>query len=291
MTELLLTGATGRLGGEVAERLAARGVAARALVRPGRDPAPLRALGHRPVAGDLDDPPGLRAALRGVHTALLLTGDHPRQAALEGNLIRAAAAEGVERVVKVSAASAGLEPPVSFGREHRRAERELQERGSPAWAIVRPTLFMQSLLLFAPAVRRGRLVAPTRGGRVAMVDRRDVADVAVAALLDRRHDRAILEVTGPEAPTFAEVAALLSRATGRRVRHLSPPAPLALAGLRLAAGMPAWQAAQVVALMVALSRDAQRATTGTVADVTGRPPRTLAAFAEEHAGDFAGGAR
>lgn len=287
---VLLTGATGRLGAHVARELVARSVPARALVRDPAAAAPLAALGIGLARGDLARPETLPAALAGVRAALVLTGDDPRQPQLEGHLAAAAASAGVEHLVKVSAHSAGLEPPVSFGRSHREAERRVEATGVPA-TIVRPTFFMQSLLLFAPAVRRGRLVAPVGRGRVALVDARDAAAVVAAALAGPppAATRA-LTVTGPEAVSFADVAARLAAATGRPVRHVSPPATLARVALPLAAGLSRRDARLVVELFAALRRGAQAETTGTVERITGRPPRPLDAFLAEEAAAFGGSA-
>ena len=281
----LLTGATGRLGTEVVHAAVERGLPICALVRPTSDVATLRALDVPVVTGDLTRPGTLTPAVEGADVVLLLTGDSPTQARLERALVTAAVRAGVPRAVKVSAHSAGLDPPVGFGRAHRESEDALRASGL-AWSVLRPTFFMQSLLLLADAVRRGVLVLPTGRGRVAMVDRRDVADAVVVALADARHDGRVHTLTGPAAPTLAEVARVLSAVRGRRVRHVSPPRAVARALLPMSAGLSRWEARMAVDLFDALRQDAQATVTGDVARLTGRPPRGLATFVSEAATAF-----
>jgi uncharacterized protein YbjT (DUF2867 family) len=285
---VLLTGATGRLGAEVVRALAARGVGGRAVVRDPARAAPLAALGFVPVAGDLDHPRTLAPCLEGVDVVLLLTADHPRLPERELALLSAARARGVERIVKVSAHAAGLgSDGVSFGRLHRASERALAATGITA-SVLRPMFFMQSLLLFAPAVRRGALVAPTGYGRVAMVDLRDVADAVAVAVASTTCDGRVRVLTGPRAVSFAEVASILGAATGRRVRHISPPAIVARLALPAAAGVSRWEAARIAELFEAQRGGAQSAATSDLEALLARSPRDLGAFAEEYAQSFSG---
>jgi uncharacterized protein YbjT (DUF2867 family) len=278
-----LLGATGLVGGEIARLLAARGVPARCLVRSDARAAPLLALGHELVRADLDAPETLGPALGSLERLLLLTSDHPHQDVLERRVIDAAANSKVGRIVKISAQSAG-DPPVSFGRLHRRAEDALRASGMPH-VVVRPVFFMQSFLKFAETIRRGRIVIPNGKGKVAMVDSRDVAAVAVEALLGESLP-APLVVTGPTSLTFGKAAQILGDAIGRKVAHVSPPALLARVVLPFASGMPRWLSSFVVDLAVAQASGYQAAVTDTVERVTGRPPRTFAEFCRENRASF-----
>ena len=127
-------------------------------------------------------------------------------------MVEACRARGVARVVKLSGQSAGLEPPASFGVMHARVEQALRESGMK-WSFLRPTFFMQSLLLMADTVPGGKIIAATGKGEIAFVDARDVADAAARVLADpAAHDGRIHTLTGARALSFAGVAELLSSA-------------------------------------------------------------------------------
>lgn len=277
---MLLCGASGRVGAHLRAALDAAGTRWIGLSRrPAGEPGQWR-------QADFERPETLTAVLDDVDTVFLACSDHPRQELLEGAMLAACRQRRVPRVVKLSAQSAGLTPPVSFGVAHARIERELHDSGA-AWTLLRPVFFMQSLLLLADAIARGTLVAATGAGAVAFVDVRDVAAVA-AAVLTRpdEHTGAIYTLTGPRAFNFSALADLIARRCGHRVRHVSPPRWFARLVLPWASGLPRWRSDRVVALMAAIAEGAQETPTGDVSRVTGAPPRTLEDFVEEHRGAF-----
>ncbi|MEQ8701057.1 MAG: NAD(P)H-binding protein, partial [Bauldia litoralis] len=180
MTRILVTGATGQVGAALLPLLHARGHEVRAQSRRPDAVASLAAQGAEAAVADLRAPDTLRAHLAWAEAVFLLTADAPDQDRIEAALIDAIAAAGRPHVVKLSAQSAGLTPPRSFGIQHRRAERSLAASGLP-WTVLRPTFFQQSLLLFAGDIAaKGRFMAPAGQGRIAMVD---VADIAAAAAI------------------------------------------------------------------------------------------------------------
>lgn len=278
---VLVCGATGQVGGLLCAALDAADV-------------PWLGLSRRPAQNDrwrqadFERPATLAAALDGVGTVFLASSDHPRQDQLEIAMIEACRARNIARVVKLSAQSAGLEPPVSFGVLHARAERALRESGL-AWTIVRPVFFMQSLLLMADSIRNGKLIAATRAGEVAFVDVRDVAEATAAVLADpTAHEGRIHTLTGPRALSFAALAELLASTTGQPVRHISPPRLLAKLVLPWASGMPRWRSNLVVELMAAIADGAQSIPSDAFTTITGRPPRTIEAFVAEHRAELGG---
>jgi uncharacterized protein YbjT (DUF2867 family) len=276
---VLVCGATGQVG---------------ALLRAALDTAgtPWLGLSRRPPASarwrqaDLEQPATLGPALDGVGTVFLASSDHPRQDELEIAMIEACRARGIARVVKLSAQSAGLEPPVSFGVLHARAERALRESGM-AWSILRPVFFMQSLLLMADSIRGGKLIAATGEGEVAFVDTRDIAEVAARVLASpSEHEGKIHTLTGSRALSFAALAELLSSPSGSPVRHISPPRALARLVLPWVSGMERWRSNLVVDLMAAISDGAQSIPSDAVRQITGHEPRTIEAFLTEQRAAF-----
>ena len=147
------------------------------------------------VHGDLTRPQTLRAAFDGAERLLLLTPHGPDQDLHEAAAVEAAVAAGVERIVKVSGGAPSLGPngpsPTAVG--HWRTERLIEASGL-RWTFLRPSFLMQNLLSLP--LTGGLLLAPMGHAPVAMIDARDVAACAVAALTGSDGDGA-WHLTGP----------------------------------------------------------------------------------------------
>jgi uncharacterized protein YbjT (DUF2867 family) len=280
---ILVTGATGTIGREVFRRLAAAGERPRAFVR---DPRTARArLGDTVdhVVGDLDRPESLEAALAGVDRVFLLTRQSSRQPQQERNVIDAAARSDVRRLVKLSVFRADDRSPLQIARQHRDTERAV-ERSGLAYTHVRPVFLMQNLL---GMVHDGAIHIAAGDGRVAMVDARDVAAVAVAALTSRRYDGQTYTLTGPQSLSFDEVAEILSKQTGTPIRHLRV-APEDVRNALERAGVDRWFAEDMATLHRMLAVGYEDLVTDDVCTATGTAPGTLAEFARDFADHFTG---
>lgn len=281
---ILVVGATGLVGGEVARLLRAGGEPVRALVRDPARASALAALGLELAQGDLERPDSLAAALRGIERVFLASALDPRQVGLQGNLVEAARRAGARRIVKLSGLATALDSPVSSGRWHAQTERQIAGSGM-GWTFLRPPFFLQNLLRLAPAAARGVVPSASGAGLIAGVDARDVAGVAVAALLGDRWLEQALAVTGPAAFSYADVAKHLSALLGRDVRAIDV-APDALRAQLVAGGMPAWHADVLVEFATHFRGGGGAEVTGVVEAATQRAPRGLEAFLLEHAGAF-----
>jgi uncharacterized protein YbjT (DUF2867 family) len=211
-----VTGATGGVGGRVARRLADAGAQQQLVVRnPGRAPQ----LPNSTVRiADYDDPAALRSALAGANTLFLVSGaEHPERVRLHRQAIDAAVEAGVTRIVYLSFLGAAPDCTFTFGRDHYFTEEHLSSTGL-ATTFLRDSLYLDFLPGMADA--EGVIRGPAGDGRVSAVARDDVADVAAAVLLQPElHDGRSYDVTGPEALSLAEVAALLTEFSGRPVRY------------------------------------------------------------------------
>lgn len=219
---ILVTGATGRVGRHLVDQLVRRQAAVRVLTR---DPAKASFPDGVDVAqGDLLDLDALRAAFVGVRTLFLLnavTGDEFTQALLTLNVAREA---GIERVVYLSVFDADRAVNVPHFAVKSGAERMLAAMGFGA-TILRPTYFIDNEAMVKDViVEHGVYPMPIGGKGVAMVDARDIAEVAAIELIrrDTAQDKLPLEtinVVGPETLTGEQIAAIWSDVLGRPIAY------------------------------------------------------------------------
>jgi (4-alkanoyl-5-oxo-2,5-dihydrofuran-3-yl)methyl phosphate reductase len=276
---ILVTGATGKIGSETVRLLAAAGVPTRALVR-----NPDKAKGWQGievVKGDLEDAASVAAALQGVDAVLLLTTANPKQEAL---VIEASKQAGVKKIVKISSMGASPDAKVSLGRGHAQSE-ELLKGSGLLWTILRPGAFAQNFLMFARSIRaEGRFSASVREGKIAPIDARDIAAVAVKALVEQGHEGKTYVLTGSQALSYAEAAAVLGAAIGKPVSYVDVP-PAETRAQMVRAGLPEWLADDMVTMQAGIAGSSGVISTD-VEKILGRPPRTFAEFARDHADAF-----
>ena len=273
--DVVVTGVTGGLGGRVARRLAERGVGQRLVARdPGRAPA---LAGAEVAAGSYDDRDSLRRAFDGAGTLFMVSAsEDPDRLRLHANVVGAATDAGVERVVYTSFFGAAPDCSFTFGRDHWHTE-ELIKGSGLRFTMLRDNLYLDFLPLMVGA--DGVIRGPAADGRVAAVARDDIADVAAAVLLadGDRHDGRSYDLTGPEAPTMAEVAQRLSELAGRTITYHPETLEEAYAS-RASYGAPDWEVDGWVTTYVAIANGELEAVSGDVAAVAGHPPMGLDDF-------------
>ncbi|MGH8933322.1 MAG: SDR family oxidoreductase [Egibacteraceae bacterium] len=285
MTRILVTGGTGTVGSHVVAGLRERGIPVRVLKRDTALATDVLGDGVDLAPGDLTNPDSIHRALDGVERVFLCSPNHPRQVEFETNVIDAAAAAAVGRIVKLGANGAEIGSPLAFWDAHGRIEQHLRRSGIP-FVILRPSTYMSNLLASAETVcRLGRLFAPAGDAKVTLIDPRDVAAVAVVTLTTGGHEGRTYTLTGPEALTYHDVAAQLSTAAGQPVEYVAVPDSGAR-GAMLRAGAPEWLAGQLEVLWRLLRQGAASATTDVVRVLLGREPRTVADFARDHSDAF-----
>lgn len=269
----LVAGATGNVGGAAVRALVDAGHPVRGLVR---DPSRARlADGAESVAGDLNRPGTLAEALDGVRGVFLLPGyaDMP-------GVLAAAERAGVERVVQLSGSSVETGDMSNAVTAYMtRTEDAVHNAGLP-WTILRPSAFMTNAFEWVPQLRAGDVVrAPFADVAAAVIDPRDIGAVAAHALTEPGHAGRTYRLTGPEALRPADRVRVLADVLGREVRFELEPNDDAHA--RMSAEMPAEYVAAFFDFYVDGSLD-ESPVLPTVRDITGRPARTFAQWAEEH---------
>ena len=240
---ILVTGATGNVGRNVVEQLAARGADVRVLVR---DPAKASfAAGVDFVQGDLLDVDSLRAAMTGVSTLFLLNGvvaDEFAQAVIALNVAREA---GIERIVYLSVIHSDVYVNVPHFAGKFGVERMIEAMGMHA-TILWPAYYMDNEITIRDVVTgHGIYPMPIGDKGLAMIDARDVGEVAAIELIRRDQASGPLPTTrinlvGPDTLTGADAAAIWSDVLGRPIAF--PGNDVAGFEQNLRQFMPSWMA-------------------------------------------------
>ncbi|HET9951681.1 MAG TPA: NAD(P)H-binding protein [Candidatus Eisenbacteria bacterium] len=219
---ILVTGATGYVGGAALRRLLAMGQPVAALARDaGRAAAALPA-GVPIRVADYDDPPSLRRGLEGVSRLLFVASDGDGRDVIRhhANVVTAAASSGIEHLVFTSIVDLDEASPFYFTPVYRDAESRLAEIGAKV-TLLRCGLYSDFLLSHwvGPALKTGRIALPVGAARVASVSRLDVAEAAAVAVVSDEHRGKSYELTGPEAHSFEAIARLAGPPAGVSIRY------------------------------------------------------------------------
>src|SRR6201997_4875835 len=222
-TRVLVTGATGKIGGAVAAQLLEQGITTRAMVhRDDARSARLRDLGAEVVVADMLDIQQVQAAVDGVDRLFFNPPYHPH--ALDSAVAFAVAARrsGVEAVVALGQWLASPEHPSPMTRQHWLIDRLFELLPDTAHVAVDPGFFADNYMQLVPmAAQLGGLPTPTGAGRTAPPAKEDIACVAFGALLaPHRHDGRAYRPTGPALLSGAEIADAIGEALSRKIRHI-----------------------------------------------------------------------
>jgi NAD(P)H dehydrogenase (quinone) len=276
---LLVTGASGQLGRRVVEMLLERNEGP--IVATTRTPETLLDFKKRGVdvrAADFEDEASLVNAFSGADRALLISTDAlGKRLPQHAGAIRAFETVGVKHVVYTSLPNAD-KSLVSIASEHAGTEAAVAATKLD-FTILRNNLYLDlALLTLKRAVAAGQIVDARGSGAVAFVTREDCARTAAAALADHStNGRRISDVTGPEAITSDQLAAMVSEIVGRKVAHVSVPVDVLVSGI-VERGVPRPMAEIIGSFDLAVSKGELANATETVAALTGRPPQSAKDF-------------
>ncbi|WP_263260671.1 NmrA/HSCARG family protein [Pseudomonas sp. RIT-PI-S] len=282
---ILVTGATGNIGGHVVDHLVKRGADVRALVRdPSKADLPA---GVDVVQGDLLNVDSLRSAFSGVTTLFLLNAvvaDEYTQALIALNVAREA---GIERIVYLSVIHSDLYVNVPHFAGKFGVERMIEQMGLNA-TILRPAYFINNDISLKDVVTgHGVYPMPIGSKGLAMVDARDVGEVAALELIRREQSAAPLpleriNVVGPDVLTGAKVAAIWMQVLGRPVAY--PGDDTAAFEHNLRQFMPSWMAFDMRLMCERFLTEGMTPDAGDVERLSallGRPLRSYRDFAAE----------
>jgi uncharacterized protein YbjT (DUF2867 family) len=271
---LAVTGVTGHIGGLAARELAASGLELRLLARSPQRVPPLPGATVLPLT--YGNTPEAVAALTGVEVLLMVSAseDVDRRAQHLG-LVDAAAAAGVQQVVYTSFVGASPDASFTLVRDHWATEERIRAAGM-GYTFLRDNLYAD----FFPDMTGadGAIRGPAGDGAVAAVARADVARAAAAVLRNpAAHRNRTYELTGPDALTLTQVAAVISEVTGRPTRFVNETVEEAYAS-RASYGAPDWQVDAWVSTYTAIASGELSAVSDDVQRLTGRPPLSLHAL-------------
>jgi uncharacterized protein YbjT (DUF2867 family) len=276
---ILVTGASGLFGGEIAHQLSDNGFSIRILLRDQSRAPVLDGLIESKI-GDFAKPESLPAALEGIESVFLASYDAPEVIEHQANFLAAAKRAGVKHVVRLSANGTEEWAHLSIFQQHGICDQQLVESGVE-YTLLKPVWVMQNFNSFLMVNDSVRL--PAAGGMTGQVDARDVASVAVTALTKEGHVGRDY-VLCAEALSHGDIAKLLSRSTGRNITYvdLNPET------YRKELESSGWTR-QSIESMLGLFDDIRAGTNSdsimgdTIKPILGRPGISFQQFAEDYA--------
>jgi len=285
---LLVTGASGHLGRAVINHLLGQQKIAPAdIIATTRNPANLADLAKRGItvrAADFDDPASLEKAFKGAGRVLIIsTGDidlkSDRRLRQHQTAVAAAKATGVSHLLYTSMPNPEPGSPVLFAGDHYGTEQAIKASGIP-YTIFRNGWYQENLFMSLPhAIASGKWYTSAADGRIAHGARDDMAAAIAAGLASGSGESHIYTLTGPQAFTTNEIAALVSETTGKPLEVIQVPDEALTEGVK-AAGLPE-DVARIVVSFDANTRAGRIAeVTDAVEKLSGRKSQTLKQFLE-----------
>ena len=279
---ICITGAGGTVGSEVVKQLELAKVPFRVAYFSKEKVNAALAKGTNAVIIDYNHPETLRTAFQGCDKLFLLGPNALNQTQLELNAVEAAKAVGVQHIVKQSVMGAEDEA-FSLALIHRPVEQAIEASGM-SWTFLRPNSFMQNVVTFMSETIKAESAFYSASGeaKIAHIDVRDIAAVAVKALTEPTHAGQAYTLTGPEALTYDELAQKLSVVLGRSINHISLP-PEDLKHGMLAEGLPDAIADRMLDLERYYREDQASRITNDVQRVTGQESRQFTQYIRDYA--------
>ncbi|OWV77609.1 NAD(P)-dependent oxidoreductase [Rhizobium sp. R634] len=271
--KILVLGATGTVGRHVVEGLLAKGEAVKAASRAGKPVA-----GAEGVVFDYARPETFGPAFEGVDRAHVLLASGYVDA--KGMLLPVIEAAASRKVKVVFQSVIGVDADDSI--PYRQVEIALEKSGTP-YVILRPNWFSDNFHTFwKPGVDHGQIALPAADGKSSFIDARDIAASSVAALTSSAFDGKAFNLTGPEALSYEQAAAILSETVGKPIAY-NAITDEAFITILTGAGVPADYASFLASIFYPVRQGWTAVTTGDVETLTGKPPRSLKTYAADYA--------
>ena len=280
---ILVTGATGNVGSQVVQQLIAAGITPRIAIRSVNKADALKQAGAEPVEMDLDKPETVQPAFEGVDKVFLVSPFVPNMVELAAILVEAAKKANLKQIVRLSALA---QPGITLSKWHGEVEKMIEDSGIP-FTFLQPNGFMQNFVnSMADTIKtQNAFYMPIGDGQVSLVDTRDIAAVAVAALTNSGHEGKGYVITGTEALSNQQAASILSQVLGRTINYVDVPEDTARQGMQ-GAGMPDSIVNALLELYASYKAGQAATVSPGVEQVTGKQPITFEQFASDYADAF-----
>lgn len=280
----IVTGASGQLGRLVVDQLLQAG--AGPIIAVTRNPEKLADLRNKGVdvrKGDFKDPASLGPAFAGGKRILIISTDdleRGKRLPAHSNAVAAAKAAGVGHIVYTSFVGPVPESPIGFAYDHQETEKLIAGTGLD-YTILRNNFYTDLLLMNGPqSIAMGKHFAAAADGKTGYVTRADCARAAAAALT-QESGKKTLTITGPEALSQADVAAILSEIAGKTIPYVPlPPADLVRAMVQK--GLSEFLARVFVSFDEAMAQGYMNIVTDDLKTLTGRPGQSVRDFLTAH---------
>lgn len=278
---ILITGATGNVGSEIARQLIQKSVPFRAFAR---DEAKLKSMigdkGYELAQGDFSDAAAFQAALQGIEKLFLVTNQSDDFLRDVARMLPEIKKAGVTQLVLISA-ECDSESEIFFVRRTGEIEDLVRASGVP-FTILRPDWFMQNFIGFAAM---GAIAFVDGPGKTSFIDVRDVAEIAVKALTESGHEGRTYRLTGPDPMTFKRAAERISKTLGRDIPFM-PLTPEQLRDALIETGAEPWYAEMNAEMTFAVRGGFTFNPANDFEFLTGRKSRSIETFVADHKAAF-----
>ncbi|HEV7308273.1 SDR family oxidoreductase [Ensifer sp.] len=270
--KILVLTANGTIGGKLVVALVARGEAVKAATRKA---TPIE--GAEAVTFDYLDASTHDTALVGVDRLFVLApGGHLDPVGLLGPIVKTAAARGI-KIVLMTVIGVDADDSIPY----RQVELLLEKSGTP-YVILRPNWFADNFHSYwIEGIRHGTISVPAAEGKTSFIDARDIAESAAVALTSDAFNGRAFNLTGPEALSYDEAAAILSRVTGRPIAY-APVDDETFVDILTGAGVPSDYARFLASIFYPVRQGWVATPTGDVKTLTGHEPRSVETYARDN---------
>ena len=278
--KVLVTGATGTIGGFTVPQLIEKGLSVRVFVRNAEKAAPLKKLGAELFIGEFSNTAQLDAAMTGVDAVLSITPPAADGYENASAITQAAKKAGVKQFVRVSVIGAAKDGPTDNVRQHFKTDEEIIASGL-TYTLLRPNFFMQNIFMSVPSIgAEGNMYWGMGEGKIGMIDARDIADAATSILVNGGHENKIYPLCGATSIDFSEVAAVISKGLGKQVNYIAVP-PVAVRESLISMGMGEWFGQVMMDYSKAYSEGWGDILNDNMKLITGNPSRSFQEFFNE----------
>ena len=275
---ILVTGATGNVGSEIARQLIAQKTPFRIYVRDAAKAAEMIGPdGYEIARGDFDDVGAFDKALMGVDAVYMVTNQSDGFKEALTRMATQIKKTGIKRVVMLSA-ECDPDSSVFFVRRTGELE-EIVKAADLPWTFLRPDWFMQN---FAGFVAMGMVAFPAGPGKTSFVDVRDVAEIAIKVLTEEGHTHRVYRLTGPDPMTFEGAANRISAALGRDIPFVGIT-PEDLRNALIDQGAEPWYADMNAEMTFAVREGFTFNPSNDIEFLLGRKPRSIETYVADHA--------